>query len=86
MRLDCSRVHLAPCTRHQNGGANKKITSDDIPKLRKLLRSDSTITEIGLEFGVDRATIHAFVNKHRLCDLKLRRKIISTSRLESIAD
>lgn len=67
------------------GGAHHKLTRDDIPNVRRLLRTGKSQKAIAEALGVTEPTIVKFIRRYRLCDMKMRRTCISSSKLEPIA-
>lgn len=50
-----------------------KLFSSDIPKIRKMLRTDVSIQLIANEFGVVYLTMYNFIKRRQLCDMGERR-------------
>lgn len=63
-----------------HGGRSEKLRTSDIPKIRELLRTDMTLTEIAAEFGVERPTLFYFIRRRRICDTAERAKFIKLQR------
>jgi len=66
-------------------GRKPKLLVDDVPRVRVLLRSDLSLSEIADKLGVTATTVFNFVKRYQLCDLAMRRRAISSSRMEPIA-
>jgi hypothetical protein len=65
------------------------VLDDNIPEIRKLLRTDKSLDEIAASFGVERQCLTQLIKRRRLCDIKERAKFISLQKsirkLEEIA-
>jgi hypothetical protein len=59
--------------------------NEHVVEIRKLLRTDISIDSIGAHFGCCGNTIRNFIKRRRLCDLRLRRTCITSSKREEIA-
>lgn len=59
-----------------HGGPSEKLRTSDIPKIRKLLRTDMTLTAIASECGVTANTLRYFIRRRRICDIAERDKFI----------
>jgi hypothetical protein len=74
-RLDPNLYHFAP-----RPGVISPL-EDRIVEVRKLLRTNMSIAEIGKQLGVTDKAVTRFVKRRNLCDLKARREFIARLKL-----
>lgn len=76
MHLDAVRWRVVPgekLGRKPHGD----LDTSDIPRIRALLRTDKSITEIAYELKVEMQFLRNFIKRRGLCDITARKKFIS---------
>ena len=89
-RMNYSRVSRgtamqqhAVITRFECGaktGPKEKLTTRDVPKIRALLRTEMSVSDIADEIGVGLVTLKLFIKRRSICNLNERKKFISLKR------
>ena len=74
MHMDFVRVRFG---RDSKPGPKPTDLSDKLPELRRLLRTDASITAIARELGCSHATLRNFIKRRRLLNMRARREFIS---------
>lgn len=80
------RVHVRFVPLDQSSGAPRKLSTDDLPELRRLLRSDLSINEIAEKFDISGNTLRNFIRQRRLCNIRDRQRIITAKRQIAAAE
>lgn len=64
-------------------GTNAKLSTADIPAIRKWLRTDLSIAQIAEKFGVWDQTLRYFIRHRGICDLRERTQFLQKQKLIS---
>jgi len=67
MQIDRARVRYVP-----KRGRAPRLTMDDMPRVRKELRTTKGLTEIARDLGISVGVLEGFIKRHNLCHLKER--------------
>lgn len=81
MQLICPRVRFMP--QGQGAPAGSRL-DDKIVEVRRLLRTDKSISEIARDLGVSTGGVSQFIKRRRLCDMQERHRAISAKKLEPL--
>jgi hypothetical protein len=66
------------CPQDVSGPLRERLLcTGDIPKIRKLLRTDASLEDICAELSVSVTTMRSFIKRRQICNLKDRRNFIS---------
>jgi len=67
-------------------GRPAKLSTENVPEIRKLLRTDMPIEDIASRMGVERQTLTRFIKQRQLCNLTDRRNFILLQKSLARAD
>jgi len=79
MQLDRARIRYVSNRR----GPVTKLSTADIPAIRKWLRTDLPVTEIAEKFGVVEQTLGNFIRRRGICNLRERTQFLQKQKLLS---
>lgn len=76
MQQESTFVRLAKLDHPGSPRGDRKLSTSDIPRIRRLLRTEISIEQMAEEFGTSGRTLRCFIKRRAICNLKARMQFI----------